>query len=349
MRKYIFILFGLLTINFANGQEVVLSQPYSVSQYQNAAAAGGGSYDKRFQMNYRNPVIDGERGLFQTYTFSFDSRIGKEIEKTSLNYFGYGLEFVNDRVMNGVLQNNYFTLNTAYHIFLDEDVYSQLSGGIGLTYSSTSLDRSRLRFGDQFDYRDILSYTPSLEYNNLAAYKGGMSFNAALMHTFHSKNKFIQTGAMVYKYDKPNVTFSPLTKASELSYRVFANADIPLTKTDDGDEVNSVLLNLNYLNSGKKNQITMGGMMGLKIKKDYDDLSKLYIGCIYKLNQSISPTIAILNNRDTYGFSYDLYNPNITSANIKMSAFEFTFSRKGGKSRKKYSSNRPGRMRTLFD
>jgi hypothetical protein len=335
--------------NWANGQEVVLTQPFSVSQYQNAAAAGSGSYDERIQMNYRNPVIDGERGLFETYTFAYDSRIGKEIQRESLNYFGYGLQFVNDRVMNGVMQNNYFTLNTAYHIFLDDQVYSQLSGGIGLTYTFTSLDRSRLRFGDQFDYRDILSYTPSLEYNNLAAYNGGMSFNAALMHTYHSNKKFIQTGVMVYKYDKPNVTFSPLTKASDMSYRVFANADLPLTKTEDADETNSVLLNLNYLNSGKRNQLTVGGMMGLKIIKDYDEIFKIYVGCIYKLNQSISPTIAILKNRYTYGFSYDSYNTDITSANIKMSAFEFTISKKGGITRRHYASNRPGRMKTLFD
>ena len=336
--------------NLANGQEVVLSQPYSVSQYQNAAAAGSGAYDSRFQANYRNPVIDGQSGLFQTATFSYDSRVfNKEVAPGSLNYLGYGVEFVNDRVMNGVMQNNYFTLNTAYHIFLDDNVYHQLSGGIGITYAKTSLDQSRLRFGDQYDYRDLLTYASTLE--NIAAYPKSTSFNAALMYTLHSNKRFIQAGAMVYKYDKPNVTYSPFNKASDISYRAFFNADIPLsgTETRDADNENTVLVNVNYLNSGFRNQLTVGGFMGVKIKKDYDELYKMYLGCVYKLNQSITPTIAFILNRHTLGMSYDVYTNNVTSANIKMSAFEVSYSKKIDKQRKKDKSNAPGRMRTLFD
>lgn len=333
--------------SLANGQEIVLSQPFSVSQYQNAAAAGAGSYDTRFQANYRNPVIDGVSGLFQTATFSLDSRLGKEIEEVSRNYFGYGILFVNDRVMNGVMQNNYLTANLAYHIFLDDDLYSHLAGGIGVTYARTSLDNSRLRFGDQYDYRDLLTYASTLE--NIAAYPKSLSFNAALMYTRHDGKKFVQTGAMVYKYDKPNVTYTPLNKASDFSYRAFANADISLSETDDGDEGNSILFNVNYLNSGTKNQLTVGGYMGLKIKKDYDELYKMYLGCMYKLNQSYSPTLALILNKNTIGMSYDIYTNNVTSANIRMSAFEFTFARKLDFSRMKYADNKAGRMRTLFD
>jgi hypothetical protein len=330
----------------ANGQEIILSQPFSVSQYQNAAAAGSGSFNSRLQANYRNPIIEGEAGLFQTKTISFDSRLTKDWEP-SLNYFGYGFVFVNDNVMNGVMQNNYLTLNLAYHIFFDDELTNHLAGGIGVTYANTSLDMSRLRFGDQYDYKDIISYTSTLE--NIAAYPKSLSFNGALMFTHHSSKKFIQSGAMVYKYDKPNVTYSPINRASELSYRAFLNTDISFSETDDGDDGNSVLLNFNYLNSGSKNQLNIGGLMGLKIKKSYDDLYKMYVGCIYKLNQSYTPTIAFLLKNTTCGISYDVYTNNITSSNIKMSAFELTYSRKIGVTKMRYRENKPGRMKTLFD
>jgi len=331
--------------SLANGQEIILSQPFSVSQYQNAAAAGSGSYDNRFQANYRNPVVGGETGLFQTKTISFDTRLKKDIEE-SMNYFGYGFQFVNDRIMNGVMQNNYFTLNLAYHIFLDQDLNSHLAGGIGATYAQSSIDNSKLRFGDQYDYRDLLSYS-SMDY--IKPYPSNFSFNAALMYTKHGGKNFIQSGVMVYKYDKPNVTFSPFNKASDFSYRAFANCDFSLNDGADGEEGNSVLLNFNYLNTASKNKFTFGGLMGLKIKKDYDDLYKMYIGCLYKLNESYIPTMAFLLKRNTFGLSYDVYTSNITAANIKLSAFELTFSRKIGESRKGSYSNRPGRMRTLFD
>ena len=75
----------------------------------------------------------------------------------------------------------------------------------------------------------------------------------------------------------------------------------------------------------------------------------MYLGCMYKLNQSYSPTLALILNKNTIGMSYDIYTNNVTSANIRMSAFEFTFARKLDFSRMKYADNKAGRMRTLFD
>lgn len=349
LRKYIYIIFGLL-ISFigANAQELVLTQPYSVSQYQNAAAAGSGSFNKRFQYNLRNPVIDGEGGLFRTNTFAYDSRITKDWEP-SLNYFGYGLVFVNDRIMNGVMQNNYYTLNLAYHIFFDDDLKDHIAAGLGVTYAQTNLDVSRLRFGDQYNYRDMLTYASSLE--NIAAYPHNMSFNAALMYTHHEGNKFIQAGAMAYKYDKPNVTYSPFNQASDMSYKAFVNTEFCITPGElDGDEGNSVLLSASYLNSGVKKQVSLGGFMGIKIKKSYDDLYKMYVGCIYKMNQSYSPSLAFIIKRYTVGLSYDTYTNDITAANIKMGAYELTVSKKIGPSKKNDTEKYGGRrMKTLFD
>ena len=329
----------------AIGQEIILSQPFSVSQYQNAAAAGSGSYDNRLQANYRNPIVGGEIGLFQTKTIAFDTRIIKDREE-SKNYFGYGFQLVNDRIMNGVMQNNYFTLNLAYHIFLDQYLNSQIAAGIGTTYAQSSLDNSKLRFGDQYDYRDLLSYS-SIDY--IKPYASNFSFNAAVMYTNHNARRFIQTAVMAYKYDKPNVTFSPFNKASDFSYRAFANCDFALNETDDGDEGNSILFNFNYLNTASKNNFTIGSLVGLKIKKDYENLYKMYFGCSYKLNESYIPTMAFLLDKNTFGLSYDVYTNNITAANIKLSAYELTYSRKLGYSKMKYADNKPGRMKTLFD
>ena len=191
-------MFGIKTAG--SSQEIILSQPFSASQYQNPSSAGGGAYDHRFQSNYKNQLVDGNADLFRTFLFSFDTRLKNDLEE-SYNYFGLGIQYIDDEVMQGVLKNNYLTLNGAYHIFLDRDLYSHLSLGIGVTYAFTNIDRSKLRFNDQYDYRGILSYA-TLE--NLKSYPNNVTTNAGVMYTKHDESKFVQAGFMTYLYDKPN-------------------------------------------------------------------------------------------------------------------------------------------------
>ena len=58
MFKFINILVPILLFTSRMyGQEAILSQPYSSSQYQNPAGVGGGEYDKRFQSNYKFAIL----------------------------------------------------------------------------------------------------------------------------------------------------------------------------------------------------------------------------------------------------------------------------------------------------
>lgn len=334
MRKRIIILIVLFGIKTSgSSQEIILSQPFSASQYQNPSSAGGGAYDQRFQSNYKNQLIDGNTDLFRSFLFSYDTRLKYDLEE-SYNYFGIGIQYIDDEVMQGALKNNYLTLNGAYHIFLDRDLYSHLSLGIGLTYAFTNIDRTKLRFGDQYDYRGILSY-PTLE--NLQSYPNNVTTNAGVMYTKHDESKFIQAGFMTYLYDKPNLTYSPFNKAEGLRFRAFVNSELPMYNN------NSFLVYLNYLNRPSQSQYIVGGLFGLSVRNEEYDYNKLYVGCLYRLNEAFIPTVAYIRNRNTYGFSYDVFASNLTASNLKMSSFEFTLSRRFGEKRKE------NRYRTLFD
>jgi hypothetical protein len=63
-----------------------------------------------------------------------------------------------------------------------------LSLGIGATLTQTSLDKSKLRFNDQYDYRALLMY-PTLE--NLKPYPTAFTANAGALYTRHTENSFI--------------------------------------------------------------------------------------------------------------------------------------------------------------
>jgi hypothetical protein len=317
--------------NNAYSQEVTLSQPYASSLYQNPSGAGGSRFDNRFQALSKSQMIDGN-SLYRTFLISFDTRLKKDIEN-SKNYLGIGGQIISDQLMSGIMQNNYLTVNLAYHIFLDDELNSNLAIGFGATLASIYLDKSKLRFNDQYDYRAIL-ISPTLE--NLVPNPYSITTNAGAMFTRHSENSFFQTGFMTYLNNKPNVTYSPFIKSEDLRYRAFVNTEFPLFND------NSLLLYFNYLSKNATSQLYFGGMMGLPIEKDEDYLFKMYIGCFYKLNEAYIPTVSFISKKSTFGVSYDVYSNSISGADLKQSGFELTYSKKFGQMRKL-------RYRTIYD
>ncbi len=313
-------------------QEAILSQPYSSSQYQNPAGVGGGEYDKRFQSNYKSQLMDGN-SLYNTVLISFDTRFNYD-EYNSKNYLGIGAQLISDQIMLGVMQNNYLSLNTAYHIFLDDELYSNLSLGIGVTFAQTTIDKSKLKFGDQYDYRAMFLGGATLE--NFRQYPSELTTSAGMLYTKHSENTFLQTGVMAYLYAKPNVSYSLLNEAEDLRYRAFASLEAPVFYN------NSFLLHFNYLNKSKQSQMYFGMLFGMPLIESRNEFVKLYAGCFYRSKEAFVPTISYISNLNTFGISYDVYVNQLTGANLRQKGFELTYARKFGKLRK-------NRFRTIFN
>jgi type IX secretion system PorP/SprF family membrane protein len=332
LKKYLYILLAfLLTSVTSFSQEVILSQQFAASQYQNPAGVGGSEYDNRFQALSKSQMIDGNN-LYKTYLISYDTRLKNDLEG-SKNYLGIGGQIISDQVMSGIMQNNYLTLNLAYHIFLDERLNSDISLGIGVTGASTYLDKTRLRFSDQYDYRALLT-TSTLE--NLVPYPLSFTANAGAMYTRHNENNFLQAGFMTYLYAKPNVTYTPMNQAEKLRFKAFVNTEFPFVND------NSLLLYVNYLNRGSISQFYCGALIGLPIIRDEDYLFKMYAGCFYRQGEAYVPSVSFISRKSTFGVSYDVYNNTIPGADLRQSGFELSYSRKFGQLRK-------NRFRTIFD
>lgn len=305
-------------------QEAILSQPYSSSQYQNPAGVGGGEYDKRFQSNYKSQIMDGS-SLYNTFLVSYDTRF-KFDENNSKNYLGIGAQIISDQIMLGVMQNNYLSLNAAYHIHLDDELYSNFSLGIGVTFAQTTLDKSKLKFSDQYDYRAIFMGGATLE--NLRQFPSELTTNAGIMYTKHSATSFIQTGFMAYLYAKPNVTFSLFNEAERLRYRAFLSLETPVFYNK------SLLIYYNFANKNNLNQMYFGALLGMPLVNTKDEFIKVYGGCFYRNKEAFVPTISYISNLNTFGISYDVYVNTLTGANLRQKGFELSYSRKFGSMRK---------------
>jgi len=322
----------LLLTSFVNAQDIVLSQPFMSGQFLSPASVGNGLYKRRIKGNLKAQMTDGNN-LFQTMVVGMDTRF-KSADENSKNYLGIGGQIVSDQVNKGLMQSNYIGLNLAYHIFLDKDLYKDISLGFGTVYAQTTLDRSKLIFGDQYDYAGGLTSNATME--NLPPYPSEFSAIAGLLYTQHNETVFIQTGGTASFFSKPNITYSITNSAPEYSYRFFSNIELPLSNAF------SIAMHGNMLHKKVKNQYFLGATFGASILNDEENLKRLYIGCFYRYKEAVVPTISFISNQYIFGMSYDIYNPKNNAANLRISSLELTLSTSfGGKKNNLF--------RTIFD
>jgi len=336
------IVYILLVIVFfctnANGQEIVLSQQYLSSQFLSPAAVGGGDAQQRIQTNYRSQMFDGNNQN-RTIVIGWDTRL-KRKDPDLKNYLGIGAQIMSDQLMDGLLQTNHLTINMAYHLFLDDDDHTNLSMGLGGTFSQTSVDKSKLRFGDQYDEvsGEFKGYNTSFE--NLKPFPYRVSANAGMLYTRHFTESFFQVSLNAFYYGMPEVTYSNLNEASKMRATFFANFEHSF------NGYATYLLHASYnnrLNNGDiTRQVMVGGAVGLPILYQPDQIKRIYFGCFYRLSDAVVPTISLMMDNYHFGISYDFYNNAISGASLRQNGFEISLS-------KSFGARRNDFLKTLFD
>ena len=316
----------------AKAQDFVLSQPFAAAQYLTPASVGNGVFDQRIQSNFRTQSIDGSnyaRNIVVGWDRKYDR---KSIDQA--NYLGLGVQIMSEQLLNGLINTNYITFNTAYHLFLDGDDYSNLAIGLGVTYAQTTLDRSQLRFGSMYNADNGKIENPSLE--GFLSNTGRMTANTGLLYTKHSNDTYLQISANGFFYSKPDVTISPYNEAPGMRSTLFVN----LEKYFNEDY--TYLIHGAFSNRNKESNCVLGGSVSLPIRYEFDHDRRLYLGCFYRYNDAITPSVNIMMDNYIFGLSYDIFTNGLAAAGIRSHSFELTFSKSFGKRKQEL-------MRTLFD
>ncbi len=327
----IFLLF-IFHAQVVKSQDIDLSQPYIAGQYFSPATAGGGNYGKRLNGILRTQFNDGNN-LYRTMLAGFDSKL-KAADDRSKNYLGFGAQILSDQLMSGALQVNFLSLNMAYHIYLDENLYQELSLGLGTVIAQTNFDKSKIRFGDQYTSDGTYIGSNSLEVLNDIPMD--VSATTGLLYTLHDEYKFIQVGASSFLVSKPVLTNSPYNEAEKLKLRFYTNVELPLVQNA------TFMMHANYVHADKSHYFT-GAAIGLPIGDGrYKPQERLYLGCFYRSQNAIIPNFMYKTNKYTFGLSYDIYTNNNAGASIKPNSFEMSFTNLIGRPKRKFFT-------TLFD
>ena len=334
IKKIILSIFILCTLKNYAQQGIVLSQPYMSAQQLSPAVAGNGVYAQRIQSNLKSQFLDGNN-LYRTLVSGWDSRL-KNTDPENVNYFGVGVQIISDQAMSGVFNSNYLNVNIAYHLYLDANAENELSLGLGATYGQTYLDKSKLRFGEGFNIDG--SYTvANYDYlNSFKPYPRDFYYTTGLLFTRHTEKNLIQTGLTVSFLSRPKVLVLNMDTASGMKSSAFFNYE------KEFENGNTFLTHLSFSNKNGLNQIMVGGLLGFSFNDNSDKKNRIYVGCFDRLDEAIIPSISLMMDKYTLGLSYDIYNNDLSAANLKQNGFELALSVSLGKRRNE-------KMRTLFD
>lgn len=303
------------------------SQGFMSSQYFNPAAVGFG-INNRFQSFFRTQFI-GVGQPFYSAGAGLDFGFLK-IDRSLYNSLGFGIQCVSDRVLNGVLQTNTFTNSLAYRVFFNEKQTSYFSLGVGFSIITTTIDASQLTFADQY-YSGRLFNPSSLE--AIKQYPTKYSTNTGFIYGYQSDLCYLQLGASIYNINRTTNVIIQNEPNQTYQYSSLLNFEYQL------ENQNSILLHADYQNRLEKEFVYVGAAIGLPMQKEEN---KLYVGCFYRVKDAIVPYLGLIHNKYKIGVSYDIYNNNFTSSNLRPQTIEFSLTTSLSR---RYSDH----LRSLFD
>jgi len=327
-------LFIVFAVNTNAQQGIVLSQPYTSSQFLSPATVGNGNYEQRIQSNLKSQFLDGNN-LYRTLVSGWDSRF-KNADAEEKNYFGIGVQVISDQAMAGVINSNYITIASAYHLFLDDNLKNELSLGLGVTYGQTYLDKSKLRFGEGFNI-DGSYIDANYDYlNSFKPFPQDFYYNTGMLFTRHTENIFLQGGITASFLSKPKTLVLSVDTASGMKSSAFFNYEKVL------ENGSSFMTHLSFSNKNGLNQAVVGGLYSFPFKDKANKINRIYVGCFDRLGDALIPSVSIMMDKYTLGLSYDIYNNDLSGAKLKQNGFEIALSVSLGKKRNEW-------MRTIFD
>jgi type IX secretion system PorP/SprF family membrane protein len=298
MRQLCIFIFVLLISGSLKAQDPNFSQFFASPLTLNPALTG--KFDGSFRVagNYRNqwPTINN---AFTTATISVDGSILKN-RIPEFDQFGFGVMAFTDKSGNGILQNNYLALSTAYHKALDENGYHQIGLGFQGTYVSKSLNIKGLEFESMLrsdGFTGIMDETFNGTDLNVSYFDMNLGF---LYNGSTDGTNNFYLGASMYHINRPKETFQQGSYILEPRLTLQAGAMMP------AGEYNAMHFSANYSRQANATNTILGGAYMLNVNQNMGSPTNLYLGTWYRFGDAIIPYVGLEFGEFHLGFTYDV-------------------------------------------
>jgi type IX secretion system PorP/SprF family membrane protein len=297
MRKSIFFIAVFLLGLSANAQDPHFSQFFASPLTLNPAFTGKFNGTWRLAANHRDqwPSIPK---AYVTSSASIDFPILKNFIPEN-DVFGIGLSGVSDASANNILKLNYGSASMSYHKALDEDGYNTIGAGFQATYSSLTLDVTKLNFQDMLTQNGFTGTTNEVITNgNNQSY---FDVNAGLLFSGSSNginNYYL--GVSMYHINRPKISF--IDKNWNLSGRITLHGGSSFSLTDQLSLHSSVIHQI----QNKASETTLGASIAANLNQDQEKPTSVYLGSWIRFNDAIIPYVGLEFGGLRIGASYDL-------------------------------------------
>ena len=297
MRKLVVIVSALLLAFSANAQDPHFSQFFASPLTLNPAFTGKFNGLWRLAANHRDqwPSIPK---AYVTSSASLDFPIlQKRVPENDV--FGVGLSGLSDASANNILKLNYGSASMSYHKALDENGYSTIGAGFQATYSSLSLDVTKLTFEDQLTQNGFTGTTTDILTNGTN--QSYFDVNAGVLYSGSSNgiNNYY-AGVSMYHINRPKVSFKD--KNWFLSGRITVHAGGSFPVSDQLTVHTSVIHQI----QNKASETTIGAAIAANLNQDQDKPTSVYLGSWMRFNDAVVPYIGLEFGGLRIGASYDL-------------------------------------------
>lgn len=306
MRKFLFVLLLLCGAFASQAQDPNFSQFFASPLTLNPALTG--KFDGVFRVagNYRNqwPTINN---AFTTATVSLDAGILRN-SIPEYDQFGVGIMAFTDKSGNGVLQNNFLALSTAYHKALDEDGFHQIGLGFQGTFVNKRLDRTGLNFEDMLrsdGFTGLSGETFSGEKIDVSYFD--MNLGVLYNGTSDGSNNFY-LGASMYHVTRPKETFKQGNYLLEPRITIQAGGMLPI------GEYNAVHFSANHSRQANATNTLIGGAYAINVSQDLNNPTNLYLGSWYRFGDALIPYVGLEFGDFQLGATYDINTSSLKPA-----------------------------------
>jgi len=319
LKKHVIVVFSVVLIANAQGQDVHFSQYYASPIFMNPGTTGSFDGKMRAAINYRNQWLTVGKP-YSTYSASYEIALLKK--KQSTNYLGIGLNFLQDKAGLAAFKRTEINLALAYNAQLNEA--NNIALGIQGGYDLRSIDKSELTWDEQYEGG---VFDPSRDSGeDIKPTFGYVDFAAGLLWRYVlGKQGDINVGFGAAHLTQPKQQFGG-TSLDKLPMKFTIHGEGRFTK-----RMSDLAYYPNFLVAlqGPNREINAGIMFRYMMKESSKYTSfvrgnSVHFGANYRLGDAVIVILALELADWKIGLSYDITVSKFTTATSSVGGFEIT-------------------------
>jgi type IX secretion system PorP/SprF family membrane protein len=305
MRKLFILLTSFLLATLVKAQDPHFSQFFASPLTLNPALTGKFDGDLRFAANHRSQW-QSIPNAYVTTSASLDFSILKKVIPTG-DIFGIGVSGLSDQSGDNALSLNYGSVSLSYHKSLDAEGYNTIGAGFQGTYSSLTIDPSKLTFEDELTQNGFTGSTAEVFPNGTNKSYFDMAAGLLFSGSSDGVNNYY-FGASLYHINRPQVGFQDDNWILLPRATIHGGGSFPI---NDQLTINASAIS-QFQNQA--NETVIGGALSVNVNNDVEDPTNVYFGSWLRFGDAIIPYAGLEINGWRFGVSYDINTSSLKAA-----------------------------------